>query len=133
VFTPLLASTAVGTLEFRTACEPIRSLRSRHSKVEFFQGWADTADFAAKTLSIEETAEDDWPPQKVGKTDNSKKQQRSKMFEMSYDKLVVSVGCYSQTFDTPGVKENAYFLKDISDASKIRNRLLSCKQNSLML
>lgn len=48
------------------------------------------------------------------------------MFEMSYDKLVISVGCYSQTFGTPGVRENALFLKDVADARKIRKRLLAC-------
>jgi hypothetical protein len=35
-FTPFLASTAVGTLEFRCATEPVRSLKGVH----FAQGWA---------------------------------------------------------------------------------------------
>jgi NADH dehydrogenase FAD-containing subunit len=51
---------------------------------------------------------------------------KGKVFEMSWDKLVVAVGCYSQTFGTKGVREHAYFLKDVKDARKIRNRLLSC-------
>ena len=55
VFTPLLASTSVGTLEFRTALESIRpTLRKRG----FFQGWADAVDFDNKTLTIEEAAGD---------------------------------------------------------------------------
>lgn len=45
-------------------------------------------------------------------------------FPVKYDKLVVAVGAYSQTFNTPGVKENALFLKDIGDARKIRRRVL---------
>jgi NADH dehydrogenase FAD-containing subunit len=83
-------------------------------------------------LSIEEAAEDDWPRQKAEKKKDGSKKQKGKMFDMSYDKLVVGVGCYSQTFDTPGVKENAYFLKDIGDASKIRNRLLSCNTDPFL-
>ena len=30
-------------------------------------------------------------------------------------------------FDVPGVKENAYFLKDIRDARAIRARILECE------
>lgn len=29
------------------------------------------------------------------------------LFDLTYDKLIVTVGCYSQTFGTPGVKEHA--------------------------
>lgn len=136
VFTPLLASTSTGTLEFRTALEPVRS---RRTKVEFFQGWADSVDFAAKTLSIEEAVESPWQGVALAgdgsenldanqlEKEKGVKAKKGKMFEMSYDKLVVAVGCYSQTFGTPGVKENAYFLKDVGDARKIRNRMLSCE------
>lgn len=52
---------------------------------------------------------------------------KGQLFDLSYDKLVVAVGCYSQTFGTPGVKENALFLKDVTDAVKIRKRVLDCK------
>jgi NADH dehydrogenase FAD-containing subunit len=128
VFTPLLASTAVGTLEFRTTLE---SVRKRSSGVEFFQGWADDVNFSKKRLTVEEAAiqrteglaltSDD----SAGKGGNVTK--RGKIFEMGYDKLVVAVGCYNQTFNTPGVKENALFLKDVGDARKIRKRILDCR------
>lgn len=52
---------------------------------------------------------------------------KGKVFELGYDKLVIAVGCYSQTFKTPGVRENAFFLKDVGDARKIRKRILECK------
>lgn len=55
VFTPLLASTSVSTLEFRTALEPIRS---RWANAAFFQVWADAVDFKNKTVTIEEGVED---------------------------------------------------------------------------
>ena len=48
-FTPLLASTAVGTLEFRTTLEPVRS---RRTKVDFIQGWGDDVDFKNRALSL---------------------------------------------------------------------------------
>ncbi|KAL9071036.1 MAG: hypothetical protein Q9157_005612 [Trypethelium eluteriae] len=135
VFTPLLASTSVGTLEFRTALEPVRNRRSRLS---FFQGWADSVDFNKREITIEEAVDD--PHQGLTLTterhagespqerEKEKKveAQKGQLFTISYDKLIIAVGCYSQTFNTPGIKENALFLKDVGDARKIRKRLLAC-------
>jgi len=59
--------------------------------------------------------------------EKSVEKKKGEMFDMSWDKLCIAVGCYSQTFGTPGVKENAYFLKDVGDARKIRNRMLACE------
>jgi NADH dehydrogenase FAD-containing subunit len=36
--------------------------------------------------------------------------ERVPTFEISYDKLVICVGCYSQTFGTKGVRENGVFM-----------------------
>ncbi|KAK3333230.1 pyridine nucleotide-disulfide oxidoreductase-domain-containing protein [Cercophora scortea] len=94
VFTPLLASTTVGTLETRTILEPVRRLRN----IGFLQGWADDVDFTTKT---------------------------GEMFDISYDKLVIACGAYSQTFNIEGVREHAHFLRDIGDARRIRLRVLS--------
>lgn len=72
----------------------------------------------------------------------------SQKFELTYDKLVIAVGAYSQSksltpliimhrrrltchttaFNVPGVKEHAYFLKDIRDARRIRTRVLECER-----
>jgi NADH dehydrogenase FAD-containing subunit len=122
VFTPLLASTAVGTLEFRTTLE---SVRRRSSGVEFFQGWADDVSFDRKLIMVEESAiQKNRNAALVTGAEDGKK---GKVFELGYDKLVIAVGCYNQTFGTPGVKENALFLKDVGDARKIRKRILDCK------
>lgn len=130
VFTPLLASTSVGTLEFRCALEPARARKGNKPGPQFFQGWADGVDFEKRRLSIEEAVDD--PLQGVGLAsergvgDLNKKREKGQVFEMDWDKLIISVGCYSQTFGTKGVKEHAYFLKDVGDAKRIRDRLLSC-------
>ncbi|KAF1985335.1 hypothetical protein K402DRAFT_394679 [Aulographum hederae CBS 113979] len=135
VFTPLLASTSVGTLEFRTALEPIRN---RRSKTRYIQGWADDVDLYNKTITIEEAVAD--PHQGLaltGDRDEGKDQvqidyemrtklRKGRLFDLRYDKLVISVGSYSQTFGTTGVREHANFLKDVGDARKIRKRLLEC-------
>jgi len=136
VFTPLLNSTAVGTLEFRTALEPVRSRRTPN--VDFMQGWADDVDFGRKMVTIEESvvdsqqsramAEDRCAGESSGKIESHKRglRQEGKRWEVAYDKLVVAVGCYSQTFGTKGVKGNAFFLNDVGDAGRIRTRVLEC-------
>lgn len=134
VFTPLLAGASVGTLEFRTTIEPIRARgRATYGRAQFYQGWAEAVDLDKKVLSIEEAVEDPLssqalvaadPKQELSKKNGSK--EKGKIFDISWDKLVITVGCYSQTFNTKGVRENAYFLKDVGDARRIRNRILSC-------
>ena len=124
VFTPLLASTSVGTLEFRAILEPVR--RAKH--VRFFQGWADDVDFAKKTVRAEANATDDllskqWVSTTPGEHGSAAAQ--GEVFDIPYDKLVIAVGAYSQTFGIPGVKEHAHFLRDIGDARRIRLRVLS--------
>ncbi len=114
-------------------------MRSKRTKVAYFQGWADAVDFARRRVTIEEAVDD--PRQGLAPTgdrhEGNESMQREReravevgkgrLFDMSYEKLVITVGCYSQTFGTPGVKEHALFLKDVGDARKIRNRLLACE------
>lgn len=136
VFTPLLNSTSVGTLEFRTALEPVRSRRKPN--VAFLQGRADDVDFSRKMITVEESVahhrqglamigdlHGNEPPG-VGQSEEGVRRKPRKRWEIPYDKLVVSVGCYAQTFGTKGVKENAFFQKDVGDARKIRTRILEC-------
>ncbi len=143
VFTPLLNSTAVGTLEFRTALEPIRRKRSR---VDYFQAWAKEVDFASKTVRLEGSLiEPTVTNSNAGSTRSDRNargeeakllektdRHKGKVFDVQYDKLVVAVGCYSQTFDTKGVKEHAFFMKNVADARKIRKRVLECFEIALL-
>ncbi|BFZ60709.1 hypothetical protein YB2330_001752 [Saitoella coloradoensis] len=149
VFTPLLASTAVGTLEFRCAMEPVRSryrgifrwMSKKGEGVNLIEAFADKIDFARKkvecvtqftpvkenaktTLDRGAAAEDECPGE-MSVSERRMKDGRRK-FEVEYDDLVIAVGAYSQTFGTPGVKEHAYFLKDVGDARRIRARILHC-------
>ena len=149
VFTPLLNDSAVGTLEFRNVLESIRKPKSH---IQYLQGWADDVDFFNRTVSVEPCVLDQGVGRAltsgpsgvgVGGQGDEAGEQGKPMFTMggegmlggtgeegvptfpvSYDKLVIAVGCYSQTFDTLGVKENALFLKDVNDARRIRRRIL---------
>lgn len=129
VFTPLLASTSVGTLEFRTILEPVRRL----SGIGFYQGWADAIDFDRKTIRVETNAAEEAASKTVvpapagGSSQAVTTPQKPKgdLIDIPYDKLVIACGAYSQTFGIEGVREHAHFLRDIGDARRIRLRVLS--------
>lgn len=102
LYTPLLPSTTVGTIEFRTIIEPIRQ---KARKCQFFQGLVTNIDLQNRTVACQ-----------------SLDQQRH--WHVPYDLLVIAVGCITNTFGIPGVKEHALFLKELADARRIRERLV---------
>ncbi|KAF8489842.1 hypothetical protein JB92DRAFT_2755305 [Gautieria morchelliformis] len=126
-FTPLLASCAVGTLEYRSALEPVRAYAPQASS---FHAWCDAIDFKRKLLECTPATspafygsrKDENDPS--GVSDDRSRSLGGPKFTVPYDKLVISVGAYAQTFGVPGVKEHAQFLKDIKDARSIRSRIL---------
>ena len=46
--------------------------------------------------------------------------------ELAYDQLVVALGSVSRTLPIPGLAEHAIGLKSLSDATAMRNRMLTC-------
>ncbi|KAF9923905.1 hypothetical protein FBU30_006066 [Linnemannia zychae] len=132
LFTPLLASTSVGTLEFRCITEPVRGYTR---DVEYHQAWCDTVDFKKSTVdctsnltTVPATYVTD-PKTHALEQLSSKKNEK---LQLSYDHLIIAVGSYSNTFNIPGVKEHAFFLKEVADARKIRSRVLECFERAEM-
>ena len=111
LFTPLLNSTTVGTLEFRSIIEPVRNIRFREDS-HFQLARATKLDADNNTLTCSSD---------VG--DHS--------YELKYDFLVIGVGALSNTFGIPGVSEHAHFLKEIADARAVRNRIITNFEESL--
>jgi len=133
VFTPLLPSTSVGTLEFRCVQEPVRNI----SELHYHQANARKIDFEKQEV----TCTDLYMHYKNGDWEEVD-------FLVPYDKLVISVGVKSNTFGTPGIvsleeersstnwhdrigttgtnKYNVFFLKQLEHARAIRNRVLEC-------
>lgn len=92
LFTPLLPSTTVGTLEFRSIIDPIRNHGFRDEK-HFHLAQAIDVDFHSKLLKCRSTLEP------------------SLTYQIKYDKLAICVGAVPNTFGVPGVRQHAYFLK----------------------
>jgi NADH dehydrogenase FAD-containing subunit len=104
LFTPLLAETSVGTLEFRNIIEPVR--RS-FPKAAYYQAACQNIDTVKKVAVC------------LDSQDGSE-------FQVPYDLLVIALGARVNTFGIEGVTENALFLKTVEDAQRIRRRVMEC-------
>ena len=107
--TPLLPGVTVGTVEARSLIEPVRRLLpGKPGDATFFEAAAIAVDPKARTVKCR---------------DESEITASNPEFTVPYDKLVVAVGAPPNTFGTPGVYENAKFLKEVDDAIDIRRKL----------
>eukprot|EP00298_Acanthocystis_sp_HF-20_P007391 c16999_g1_i1.p1 GENE.c16999_g1_i1~~c16999_g1_i1.p1 ORF type:complete len:472 (-),score=194.58 c16999_g1_i1:98-1513(-) len=106
LFTPLLPSTAVGTLEFRCIQEPVRTI---DGLAGYYQAKARAIDFEKRII----VCEDQFHKEEV---------------DIPYDILVIATGAKTNTFNTPGVDEregkDVFFLKHLHHARAIRNRIV---------
>ncbi|KAL9662757.1 hypothetical protein QQ045_027591 [Rhodiola kirilowii] len=114
VFTPLLASTCVGTLEFRSVAEPVSRIQSalaRDPGSYFFLASCTGIDPYKHEVYCQ-TVEDGGLPN------------HPCLFKVAYDKLIIAAGAEPLTFGIKGVKENAFFLREVNHAQEIRKKLL---------
>ncbi|ELR21867.1 NADH dehydrogenase, extrinsic, putative [Acanthamoeba castellanii str. Neff] len=99
LFTPLLPSVTVGTLEPKAIIEPIRKYcRRSHADVDYFEAVATDVDPTNKTVSCHVST--------PGLDDSARD------FTLPYDKLVVAVGAINNTFGGPTGVEAAAELRD---------------------
>ncbi|KAI0916563.1 hypothetical protein AcV5_003017 [Taiwanofungus camphoratus] len=116
LFTPLLPSVAVGTLSPRSVIQPTRYVtRHKAREVKVIEASATEVDPLAKTVTFADTSEI---------------QGLVSSTTVNYDYLVFAVGAEVQTFNIPGVKENACFMKELEDAEKMQRRFLDCLESA---
>jgi len=106
LFTPMLPSATVGTLEFRSLTEPIRKIVNR-VRGHFLRAEAVDVDFTEKLVEV--------------KAIDARGQEQS--FYLPYDKLIVGVGATTNPHGVKGL-ENCNFLKSIEDARLIKQKVL---------
>lgn len=103
VFTPMLAAAAVGTVEYRSILEHIRSA---NPVIEYTQGTCESIDLEKKELLVRP-----YPPG------------LEKDFNVPYDVLVMAVGLRPSSLGVPGVSTHCLFLKNIEDARRLRKQV----------
>lgn len=111
LFTPLLASTTVGTLEFRSIAEP---LKASLPDINFVQAHCTGIDFGRRVVHAVETP-------RGGKGGVAAD---AMVADIPFDILAVGIGARNNTFGIPGVVENMHFLKELADARAIRQQLV---------
>ncbi|TBU43177.1 NADH dehydrogenase [Dichomitus squalens] len=116
LFTPLLPSVAVGTISPRSILQPTRYV-TRHKKrqVTVIEASATDVDPVNKTVTFADTSEIQ------GAVSNT---------TIPYDYLVFAVGAEVQTFNIPGVREHACFMKELEDAEKMQRRFMDCMESA---
>lgn len=107
LFTPMLPSATVGTLELRSLAEPIRRIVAT-CKGHFIRAKAESVEFSEKLVEVSQIGSDG----------------EETRFYLPYDKLVIGVG---STTNPHGVKGLEYcnFLKDLDDARQIKRKILN--------
>ncbi|KAL9539161.1 hypothetical protein MBANPS3_010423 [Mucor bainieri] len=112
LFTPLLPSCTVGTIDIRSLVEPTRFIARHKSRtVKVVEAECTHIDPETKSITI---------------TDNSDVKGQNAVSTLSYDYLIIGVGAMSATFGIKGVEEYGCFLKEVWDAQKIRTKLMDC-------
>ncbi|MGD1058195.1 MAG: NAD(P)/FAD-dependent oxidoreductase [Solirubrobacteraceae bacterium] len=103
LYTPLLPGAAGGTLDPRHV---VVSLRSQLRRTELVIGRVTGADPSRATVGV----------QRID----------GEHLDLDYDQLIVALGSVSRTLPIPGLAEHAIGLKSLSDATALRNQVLSC-------
>ncbi|HST54810.1 MAG TPA: NAD(P)/FAD-dependent oxidoreductase [Solirubrobacteraceae bacterium] len=103
LYTPLLPGAAGATLDPRHLVVP---LRSQLKRTDLVIGSVTGGDPAKRTLGVRRID--------------------GEQLQLSYDQLIVALGSVSRTLPIPGLAEHGIGLKSLSDATALRNRVLSC-------
>ncbi|RPA82569.1 hypothetical protein BJ508DRAFT_414006 [Ascobolus immersus RN42] len=106
LYTPLLPSATVGTVELRSLMEPIRRVLQR-LKGHFIRASAESVDLENKLVEVSQVMDDG----------------EKRSFYVPYDKLVIGVGATGNTHGVPGL-EYTLALKSSGDARRIRQKLI---------
>ncbi|CCW63333.1 unnamed protein product [Phytomonas sp. EM1] len=115
VFTPLLAHTTTGTLEFRSVCEPIMNIQPALVNLphRFYRCMVYDVDFDEKVVKC------------VGVgVPGATEKLPVHVFNVQYDYLLLAHGSRPNTFNIPGVTDKAFFLREVNEARGIRKRLV---------
>eukprot|EP00884_Botryococcus_braunii_P014579 jgi/Botrbrau1/23121/Bobra.0243s0051.1 len=102
----MLPSTAVGTVEFRSLLEPVRT---SNPFVEYLEADCLELDLERKVARC--------------KSEFAYESGNKPEFEIDYDIVVVAVGEKPATYDVPGVYEHCFFMKEVSDCVALRKRI----------
>lgn len=131
LFTPLLPSTPVGTVDEKSIIEPVVNFAlKKKGNVTFLEAEATAINPERNTVtvksvsSVSQVAKDDQVDLGIQCKDDA---------EIKYDYLVTAVGAEPNTFGIPGVDKHANFLKEIPHSLQIRRKFSSNLEKANLL
>lgn len=122
LFPPLLPSAAAGTIETRQVSYPFRRIIET-TNISFRKMSVISVDPHAQVVrGTVEVNEDPVTHERIGKE-----------VSYEYDYLVFAPGSATQTFGTKGAQDHAFFMRELNDAVKLRNQVISCFERAAVL
>lgn len=115
LFPPLLPSVASGAIETRQVTYPFRRIFEA-TNIAFRKQHVEKIDPVSKV--IHSRVDLDANPM-TGEVKIVRE-------ELAYDYLILAPGSDTNTFDTRGVREHAFFMRELSDAIQVRNQIIDC-------
>jgi NADH dehydrogenase len=115
LFPPLLPSVAAGAIETRQITYPFRRIFEA-TNVAFRKGAVFDIDLERKVVSSRVDIDEDPVTGKVNLIE----------CQTPYDFLVLAPGSETNTFGTKGVVEHAFFMRELGDATSVRNHMIDC-------
>ncbi|AMD20296.1 HDL448Wp [Eremothecium sinecaudum] len=130
LFTPLLPSTPVGTVDEKSIIEPVVSFAlKKKGNVSYYEAEATSINPERNTVTIKSVS----TVSQLAQPDRHLGLTQQDTAEVKYDYLVTAVGAEPNTFGIPGVEEHGYFLKEIPHSIQIRRKFLSNVEKANLL
>ncbi|HEY9682460.1 MAG TPA: NAD(P)/FAD-dependent oxidoreductase [Oculatellaceae cyanobacterium] len=114
LFSPLLPSAAVGTIELAELSFPFRSVFDT-TNIIYKKAAVTRCDLTNRLLCAETISQ-----QSQGR------EKKNHSFDLSYDYLVLCPGSVNSSLKARGVDHHAFFLKKLEDAFILRNHIINC-------
>lgn len=122
LFTPLLPSTPVGTVDEKSIIEPVVNFAlKKKGNVSYYEAEATSVNPDRNTVTIKSVStvsQLSQPEKHLGLTQED-------TAEIKYDYLLTAVGAEPNTFGIQGVEEHGLFLKEIEHSLQVRKKFLS--------
>lgn len=119
LFTPLLPSTPVGTVDEKSIIEPVVNFAlKKKGNVTYYEAEATSINPDRNTVTVKTIS----TVQQIAKNEQLLGISQEDAAEIKYNYLITAVGAEPNTFGIPGVEEHGHFLKEIPHSLEIREK-----------
>ncbi|CAK9076794.1 unnamed protein product [Durusdinium trenchii] len=126
LYTPLLPTCTMGSIEERSIVTPIREMAA--GKADFLEARCEGIDVEKKVVRCSRARRSKVSSNAQYHRFPDKEEGEKYTFEMPYDILIYGVGAKTNDFNVPGVKQHSFYFKDLRfweliDARNVRSRI----------